>query len=133
LPVVGDTLVRLVGARILLRRLSDYSADPRVVAALRDRFEPYAHAAGLHRAVLSSIRHMPIHDAGDSYARVDVPTQVLWGRDDRVTPLPARGRIDAAFPDATVTILDGCGHLPQCERPDDVAREVLGFLAARTA
>jgi len=133
MPVVGDALVRLVGARILLRRLGDYSADPHVVAALRQRFEPYAHSARLHRAVLSSIRHMPIHDAVDAYARVAVPTQVLWGSDDRVTPLPAHERVAAAFPAATVTILDGCGHLPQCERPDDVAREVLGFLAARTA
>jgi len=130
LPVVGDTLVRLVGARILLRRLGDYSADPRVVAALRDRFEPYAHATGLHRAVLSSIRHMPIHDAVDAYARVAVPTQVLWGSDDRVTPLPAPERAAAAFPDGNVTILDGVGHLPQYERPDAVAALVLAFVGS---
>ena len=128
LPCVGDALVRRLGARILLKRLEDYSDQPAVVSALRERFEPYAHAPGLHHAVLSSIRHMPIHDAAQTYARVTAPTQVIWGRSDRVTPLPAPDRIAAAFPGASVSILDGVGHLPHVERADAVAREIVGFL-----
>jgi pimeloyl-ACP methyl ester carboxylesterase len=130
LPIVGDALVKLVGTRILLKRLADYSADPQIVAALREQFEPYAHAPGLHRAVLSSIRHMPIHDAVDTYARMAVPSQVLWGSADRVTPLAPSGRLSAAFPGAPVTILEGVGHLPHVERPDQVAAAVLGFVGS---
>ena len=130
MPVIGDALVRRLGPRILLKRLPDYSDDPQIVAALRSRFEPYAHSAGLHRAVLSSIRHMPIHDAVDAYSDVTVPTQVIWGRADRVTPLPSADRLSAAFPSARITILDGVGHLPQYERPDRTAALTLAFVGS---
>ncbi|MEU6247601.1 alpha/beta hydrolase [Glycomyces sp. NPDC047010] len=128
LPVAGDLLARAAGPRALLSRLADYSDRPEIVAALRERFRPHATPA-LTRAVLSSVRHMPIHDAAEQYRAVaDVPTLVLWGRGDRVTPLPSPERLEAAFPNARITVLEDCGHLPDLERPGRVAAHLLPFL-----
>lgn len=132
-PVVGDLLARAAGPRTLLSRLADYSENPETVASLRDRFRPYATPA-LTRAVLSSVRRMPIHDAAEQYRAVaDVPTLVLWGRGDRVTPLPSPERLEAAFPNARITILEDCGHLPDLERPGRVAGHLLPFLREHAA
>jgi pimeloyl-ACP methyl ester carboxylesterase len=135
-PVLGDALLAVAGTAVLLSRLPDYSDRPDVVQALRSRFRPYATAPGFQRAVLSSVRRMPVHDAGALYRRNDdrgVPTLVLWGRADRVTPLPEPERLRIALPHAELRVFDGTGHLPHAERPAEVAAALTSFLQANTA
>src|SRR5438876_224470 len=64
--------------------------------------------------------------------RIDIPTHIIWGADDRVI-LPAYA---AALKDlikgATVTTLPDCAHLPHVEQPQAFASEVAQFIR-RTA
>ena len=132
-PVLGDVLLAAVGTAVLLSRLPGYSDRPEIVQALRSRFRPYATAPGFQRAVLSSVRRMPVHDAGALYRRNDdrgVPTLVLWGRADRVTPLPDPERLRLALPHAGLRVFDETGHLPHAERPAEVATVLTAFLQA---
>lgn len=55
----------------------------------------------------------------DSLRHVDVPTQVVHGRLDRVLPIAHAEAIGALVPAASVTIVDGMGHIP---RRDDWLR-----------
>ena len=135
-PVIGEALLAAAGTAMLLSRLPDYSDQPELVQALRSRFRPYASAPGFQRAVLSSVRRMPIHDAGPLYLRNDergVPTLVLWGRDDRVTPLPDPARLRAALPSADLRVFDDTGHLPHAEHPAEIAAVLAEFLRTAAA
>jgi pimeloyl-ACP methyl ester carboxylesterase len=130
-PLIGEALLAVAGKAMLLKRLPDYSVRPEVVEALRAKFEPHVSAPGFRHALLSSLRHMPIHDAEDLYRRTGergVPTLVLWGRDDRVTPLPDRERLRAAMPSAELRVFEDTGHLPHAERPAEVAAVLTSFL-----
>lgn len=49
--------------------------------------------------------------------RIDVPTAVVWGREDRMAPLDG-GRTRSARLGWPMTIIDGAGHLPHVEQPD---------------
>jgi pimeloyl-ACP methyl ester carboxylesterase len=49
--------------------------------------------------------------------RVRVPTQVLWGANDRL------------IPGAVLRMIPDCGHLPQIERMDAWVAAVAGFIA----
>ena len=51
--------------------------------------------------------------------RLDLPTQILWGRRDHI--LPAAQSI-AAEGEFALHLLSGVGHIPQIECPDRVAR-----------
>jgi pimeloyl-ACP methyl ester carboxylesterase len=52
--------------------------------------------------------------------RIDLPTLILWGQQDRIFP-PAYAQAFAShIPDSRLAILDNCGHLPQIEYPDEV-------------
>lgn len=56
--------------------------------------------------------------------RISVPTTVVWGeRDGIVTPDHGRG-VAQRIPGARFELVDGAGHRPQVERPEDVARLV---------
>ncbi len=50
--------------------------------------------------------------------RVDVPTKIVWGDDDRVFEAGYADVYAKAIPGATAEILAGCGHLPHVEKAD---------------
>jgi pimeloyl-ACP methyl ester carboxylesterase len=60
--------------------------------------------------------------------KVEAPALILWGREDQWIPLRDAERFHAALPGSRVVVLDRCGHMPQEERPVEVARLVEEFL-----
>jgi len=62
--------------------------------------------------------------------RVTNPTLIVWGREDRIVPVVCGEQYRRALPNATLTVLEQCGHLPPIEQPDAFARLVLDFLGA---
>ncbi len=59
---------------------------------------------------------------------IDVPTLLLWCRDDRVVDAVAAERYRELIADAELALLDGCNHMPMMERPDATAQALLDFL-----
>lgn len=57
--------------------------------------------------------------------RIDVPVTIAWGAEDRLL-LPRQARRAArAVPAAKLVMLDGCGHVPTYDDPEQVARVLL--------
>ncbi len=59
---------------------------------------------------------------------VKVPVLIVYGRNDRVIPLEHVLYMEHHIPGAKVARLDGCGHMPQIEKPGRFATLVLDFL-----
>jgi pimeloyl-ACP methyl ester carboxylesterase len=63
-------------------------------------------------------------------SRIAAPTLVLWADDDRVIPIE-HGRLYAErIPDATLQLVEDCGHAMYFERPEAFADAVTDFLEA---
>jgi len=60
--------------------------------------------------------------------RVTNPTLIVWGREDRIVPVECGEQYRRLLPNAKLTVLERCGHLPPVEQPDAFARLVLDFL-----
>ena len=59
----------------------------------------------------------------------DLPTLVLVGDEDQLTP-PAQARAMAeAIPGASLVVIRSAGHLPTLERPAETTDAIVGFLA----
>lgn len=65
-----------------------------------------------------------------SYEALNVPTLVVWGRDDTVTPLAQGERIADLLPDARLVVLDGVNHIPHLEDPAATAAAMEDFLSS---
>jgi YbgC/YbaW family acyl-CoA thioester hydrolase len=77
---------------------------------------------------LGAMRDRP--DSTPLLATIDIPTLVVVGAEDEVTP-PAQARaMAAAIPSATLTTIPGAGHLAPLEAPTAVTRVVAEFLEA---
>ena len=60
--------------------------------------------------------------------RIDVPTLLVWGDQDRMFPKEHALAYQELIPGAKVTIVPECGHLPQIEQPDVFASAVTSFV-----
>lgn len=62
--------------------------------------------------------------------RISAPTLLLWGALDAIAP-PARAQdFREAIPDARLTMIDKCGHLPMFEQEEKFVAAVTSFLRA---
>jgi pimeloyl-ACP methyl ester carboxylesterase len=53
-------------------------------------------------------------------AQVAVPTTIILGERDMMTPAKAGKALAAAVPNARTVVLSGAGHMMMCERPDEL-------------
>ena len=63
--------------------------------------------------------------------RIDVPTHIVWGRDDKLVPVAYAQAFAKLVPSARVTIIPECGHLPHAEKTDEFVRVVSAFCQER--
>lgn len=63
---------------------------------------------------------------------LDTPVLVVAGGADRVTPVAAAEAVAASFQDATLHVLDGVGHYPWVEAPEEFVPLVADFLGSST-
>jgi pimeloyl-ACP methyl ester carboxylesterase len=60
--------------------------------------------------------------------RIAMPTLLLWGDADQVVPPVYGEAFQNLLPNATLRIIEKCGHLPQLECPDEFIAAVQNFL-----
>jgi pimeloyl-ACP methyl ester carboxylesterase len=129
----GSLLGRLPGNRLVVEAsLRQVFHDPSRITP--ERLSEYL-AAAVRPGTVPAIRSLGASSAGRealvsrSLPRVLARTLVLWGDDDRWIPIAHADRFLAAIPGARKAVIPACGHVPQEEKPEEVARLVLAFLA----
>ncbi|WP_159350305.1 alpha/beta fold hydrolase [Roseomonas harenae] len=60
--------------------------------------------------------------------RIDVPTLLLWGAQDKVVPEPYGHAFQRLIPGSQLSIISECGHLPNIERADEFVAEITRFI-----
>jgi pimeloyl-ACP methyl ester carboxylesterase len=69
------------------------------------------------------------YDIRDRLTEIQDPTLIVWGRNDRVVPVPAAFSYEKRIPNAQLEIYDDTGHVPQLERPVRFNRTLERFLS----
>jgi pimeloyl-ACP methyl ester carboxylesterase len=78
---------------------------------------------------LPAVQGLVGYDILDRLAEVDVPTLIVWGRNDRVVPPQDAAGFAQRLRNSRTVIFDDTGHLPQLERPIRFNRVLETFLA----
>jgi pimeloyl-ACP methyl ester carboxylesterase len=130
---VTRLLMRLLGPRRVVRWvLRTIVYDPTRISSAQ--VEGYARTLAIEgtTAVLirSALQVVPedLDEITARYRELNVPALLLWGREDRAVPLAVGERLAGDLPDATLVVLDACGHLPAEELPDESAAVLQAFL-----
>ena len=59
----------------------------------------------------------------------NLPTQIIWGREDPIVPLSAGQVFNDSIPGSQLAIIDNAGHRPEIEQTDEFVRIVQEFLS----
>ncbi len=79
------------------------------------------------RTRMSAVRPLARFDLRSDLAAIPVPTLVVCGTLDRLTPPRASRSMAQRIPDARLELLEGAGHMPMFERAEEVSRLVADF------
>ena len=102
---------------------------------LDDLREMYAEE-GFHDAYLSTIRSLinpralfgGQHDVTRRLNELKIPVQLIWGANDPLFPLVHASRAQSLIGGSRLAVIEGAGHTPQAERPEEVNRVLREFL-----
>jgi pimeloyl-ACP methyl ester carboxylesterase len=101
---------------------------------LREMYE----TQDFHDAYLSTVRSLihpralmgGEHDVSARLKELAMPVQLIWGADDPLFPVEHATRAHAVIAGSRLAVIEGAGHTPQAERPDDFNRILDDFLSA---
>jgi pimeloyl-ACP methyl ester carboxylesterase len=148
LPRVGETMMNVtrnalnwVPAAMIRRVAGRYvGASADLSRTMDDGYldnlrELYA-AEGYHDAYLATVRSLVTptalfgneYDVSGRLCEIKVPLQLIWGANDPLFPLIHATRAHALVENSRLAVIEGAGHTPQAERPEEFNRVLLDFL-----
>ena len=102
---------------------------------------PLAKIAPLKKVIYKVIGARDYHDAPDNMkltmqnmldadksldlSAVKIPTTIIWGRDDTITPLRDGKKMNQIIEDSKLHVIDGARHAPMATHPKQVAEMIL--------
>jgi pimeloyl-ACP methyl ester carboxylesterase len=119
---------RLSGASHDLKRTMD--------DAYLDNLRELYSAEGYHDAYLATVRSLVSpralfgghHDVTERLNELRIPVQLIWGADDPLFPLSHADRAHKLIAGSKLAVIQGAGHTPQAERPEEFNRVLRRFL-----
>ena len=129
-PGLGELLFRLIYRERAEDRLDlAFFAPERIPQALVDHALAGIARPGTLAAHLAAVRGQRFGVVEPLYPRIQQPVLLLWGREDRVTPLRYGERLLRTLPNAALHVYPRCGHFPMIEARSQSTRDLVAFLA----
>lgn len=110
--LVHDTTMRQ-------RKLAAETDDETTQIMIRNRYAFAKHA--WHPRLFNPDLEKWLH-------RIDVPTQIIWGREDGLIPASYAAAWQARIAPRHITIIPECGHSPMNEKGEETADVIAAFL-----
>jgi pimeloyl-ACP methyl ester carboxylesterase len=125
-----DRLLQLQDFGTVPEAAWSYLVHPAAVARVADamtgmmrRVSPASYARQINAVLVRD-------DLRPVLPRIAVPTIVVIGAEDRVTPRPLSDALVAGIVGARLIVIPECGHLPPLEKPQETAQILADWLLA---
>jgi pimeloyl-ACP methyl ester carboxylesterase len=132
-PIIAPLVVYLTPARLMAKSILKMAYyDPHKIT--RDQIAAYAgpigSPGGKHALLETGKQIIPpnIDELVARYKDINVPTLIIWGKQDKIINPVVGDLLDQAIPNSTLKWIDKCGHVPQEEMPEATVPLVLDFL-----
>jgi pimeloyl-ACP methyl ester carboxylesterase len=126
---------RIVEAQFWSMFCDPDAVDPAVADVAVEEFQRIYASAGARYAFLSAARNTYLdkpYGRSGFYPRLselEAPALFVWGSHDPLIPAAFGRHVARWLPSAEQIVLEGCGHVPQVERPEQTNGLLSRFLA----
>ncbi|MCV7253702.1 alpha/beta hydrolase [Mycobacterium hackensackense] len=128
--IAAGIIAKRFGRRFLEQHLGHNVADADRAAALAAMIGDASRYEGSIYALFDTLQHFPLFDRAELYRHTGtlrLPTQLIWGRADHVTPISSLGQVRELLQPRQCHVIDDCGHMAPFERPLVVADQLATF------
>jgi pimeloyl-ACP methyl ester carboxylesterase len=138
LILVGSGARLRVAPAILEGLRADFPATVRLLADYAYGASPSGHMLQLYverlldndpQVVYGDFLACDAFDLMGQVSRIKVPTLIICGEADRLTPPKYSQYLREQIPNSELHLFSGAGHMVMWEQPDGVARLIAGFMA----
>lgn len=126
----------LLSNPLIVRGMSEVMAksrDRKLRAWIHQQHAQHFSSFSDSRTLLQAFRASVSHTVPEFAAAMTMPTLLIAGELDDITPLPRQLELQRTIPTSTLHVIQGTGHLVHYEAVDDAAQFVVEFLADQTA
>ncbi len=136
-PLLGRLAVSLLSNEQKVRMVlkDSYYDDSKITD---DQVEAYAaplkSEGGTYALTKTAQAIIPrnIQQISAQYKTINVPTLILWGRQDKIVPLQIAERLHVDIGSSTLVVIEKCGHIPHEEKSEDAIAAIIAFLMAHS-
>jgi pimeloyl-ACP methyl ester carboxylesterase len=127
-PVI-NSIIRYVSAKYLIEdNLKQvYFDDSKVTSSLIERYYDLTLREGNRTAFIDRAK-TEIKDNSERLINIDIPTQIIWGKDDSWVPVSDGQKYLEKLPNAQLVVIENTGHLPMEESPVESLKAFKEFL-----
>lgn len=130
IPVAASRMERNLGRkRLRSASFAGVIAHPSMIG-LEILWELGYYATTKAPALYEAAYALAGYDNREGLGRISVPTQIVWGQQDRLVPVGAAYSYARRIPESELSLIDDCGHMVQIERPARFNGEISRFAAA---
>lgn len=116
---MGGTYVKRHSYEYVKKKAENVFYDPKVATKelVDDIFETVSQRGRVIR-ILSIAKSAIRHNMAKDLPNMNVPTCIIWGKQDEVTPPEVAEDFHELLPDSDLFWIDECGHAAMMEHPD---------------
>ncbi len=93
----------------------------------RRQMDKTEHNRKMWKDLFQELDDAPVRD---ELTKLELPVLVIWGDRDRVLDISCARVFKSMIPDATLKVLENCGHVPMVEKPEETALSYMAFVRA---
>jgi pimeloyl-ACP methyl ester carboxylesterase len=121
---------------MLVKRVEDFNETIRATTHKAPFLPRFARVAlgrravadlELHTRIFRDMAESPVLDV--AFQPMPTPALIVWGKQDQILSPAGAEAYRQLFPNSTVILMDGIGHLPMAEAPQQTARDYLAYRA----
>lgn len=128
----GDSFPRKNDRNYIRKKAEEVFYDPSVATEeLVDEVFSVVNDRGKGIKTVMLARSAIKHNMEKELHKIQVPTCLIWGKQDSVTPPEVAVEMDRLIPDSDLFWMDKCGHAAMMEKPDEFNEVLYDWLKSR--
>lgn len=125
----GGTFPRRESYDFIKERVEFTFYDPKTATKeLVDEVFQTVNDRGRVVRILAMARSAIRHNMRKDLHKIHIPTGLIWGKDDKVTPPEVAVEFNELIPNSDLVWIDKCGHAPMMEQPEAFNKALKAFL-----
>jgi pimeloyl-ACP methyl ester carboxylesterase len=133
LPILSSVFLRMIPARIKAKFMLEQTFFDHTKITQEDIliYESGYNRPGIETSITEGLSQIVPRNYGeviDGYRKIEIPTLIVWGQQDRLIPIVHGQRLHNEIGGSQLEVINDCGHVPHMERPFETFELISGFL-----